>query len=437
MKKLIIFICSILISTSAIAQLRNSEIKAIGIHKAVENSGSTTLAEVYIFKSLNGAQITYTTKAGNTVNAYTYETSISGERGDITLPTPVPAGAGREMYVINNLEDNKGLAFEDNNVTKAVWIIDHNAHRPQLHSITPVESADKCEALKLNIDKEDFLFFRETTGQQKEIKRTYSIEYDIQTWNGEEFIKDKKKLTDLIIGTEVILVEDDLPNTQTEFTIKGDQYGIYFGSPEEKVSSIFEPATAVAKMTYKQHYRENDNETGSNNSGLGGSAPVNIDFYGHANKPTADHYTWFIYNKKDMKNPEARYNDKDMNYTFERHGEYIVKLEVANINSGCVDSVSVNFKITESKLLIPNFFSPRGTPGQNDIFKVSYQSIVKFKCTIFNRWGNKIYEWTDPSQGWDGRYKGSLVNPGVYYYVIDATGSDGERYHKGGDINIL
>ncbi len=46
-------------------------------------------------------------------------------------------------------------------------------------------------------------------------------------------------------------------------------------------------------------------------------------------------------------------------------------------------------------------------------------------------------ELRDPSQGWDGKYKGTLVKPGVYYYVIKATGADGKQYNLSGDINIV
>ena len=41
------------------------------------------------------------------------------------------------------------------------------------------------------------------------------------------------------------------------------------------------------------------------------------------------------------------------------------------------------------------------------------------------------------SKGWDGKYKGKYVKPGVYYYVIEAKGADGKEYKKKGDINIL
>ena len=46
-------------------------------------------------------------------------------------------------------------------------------------------------------------------------------------------------------------------------------------------------------------------------------------------------------------------------------------------------------------------------------------------------------ELSDPSQGWDGKYKGKVVKPGVYYYVIDAEGSEGKKYKLKGDINVV
>ncbi len=73
----------------------------------------------------------------------------------------------------------------------------------------------------------------------------------------------------------------------------------------------------------------------------------------------------------------------------------------------------------------------------NDIWKVGYRSLLDFKCWIFDRYGNEIYYFTDPNSGWDGTYRGKKVDPGVYYYVIEATGADDKKYKKGGDINII
>ena len=63
--------------------------------------------------------------------------------------------------------------------------------------------------------------------------------------------------------------------------------------------------------------------------------------------------------------------------------------------------------------------------------------LTRFKCWIFNRWGVEMYHWTDPSKGWDGKKGGKYVAPGVYFYVIEATGSDGKPIKRKGSINIL
>lgn len=91
-----------------------------------------------------------------------------------------------------------------------------------------------------------------------------------------------------------------------------------------------------------------------------------------------------------------------------------------------------------SKLNMPNAFSPNGD-GINDIYKPKkdYQSIVEFRAIIFNRWGQKLYEWTDPSTGWDGTFNGSPVKDGVYYCLVKARGSDGIKYSFKKDVNLL
>jgi hypothetical protein len=69
--------------------------------------------------------------------------------------------------------------------------------------------------------------------------------------------------------------------------------------------------------------------------------------------------------------------------------------------------------------------------------KDSYQSITDFRAVILNRWGNKLYEWTDIDGGWDGTYKGTVVKDGVYFVVIKARGADGVVYNIRKDVNVL
>ncbi|MDE5674881.1 MAG: gliding motility-associated C-terminal domain-containing protein, partial [Muribaculaceae bacterium] len=114
-----------------------------------------------------------------------------------------------------------------------------------------------------------------------------------------------------------------------------------------------------------------------------------------------------------------------------------VRCIVSNEDGSCEHYGDIyKIDIGNSELNIPNVFSPDGD-GINDEWKVSYRSLFDFKCWIFDRQGHQVFYTEDPSIGWDGRRGNNPVRSGVYYYIITATGSDGKRYKKCGDINVL
>lgn len=102
------------------------------------------------------------------------------------------------------------------------------------------------------------------------------------------------------------------------------------------------------------------------------------------------------------------------------------------------EGTPLSISIAESKLEMPNAFSPNGD-GINDVYKAKsgYKSIVEFHATIFNRWGQKLYSWDDPAGGWDGKFHGKDVAQGVYYVLVKAKGADGRNYHIKRDVNLL
>lgn len=428
------------LTTFAQLQRGDRTIVANGEYMEVKPAGGLGLDNIYVFKSRSGSSISYTTNKNKAVSFYTYTNSIADKEGltlDIDYQKMPPVG-DNVTYVFNKLQDSKGLILDDG-MKLHLWIIDYSLHRPQLNSITPVDSEDKCEALKLMIDKSDLLEYKGTGGQTREIEREYSISYNTLKWNKEEGIFEKETIvkTEKGIGTEYILY--DVPKTNTKFKLEGDQFGKKFNNLSEITTLNEYTASAVeAHIVAKQRNSYTDNGGAvTEESELGGSAPIDIEFFGHGNKPVATFFTWFIYKDNDKSNPVARYTDEDFEYTFDQSGDYQVMLEVANAESTCVDTTSVTFNISVSDLKVSNYFSPNSTPGVNDVWKVFYKSLTKYKCVIFNRWGNKVFESSNPEEGWDGKYKGRFVHPGVYYYSIEATGSDGIKYKKGGDINIL
>ena len=168
-----------------------------------------------------------------------------------------------------------------------------------------------------------------------------------------------------------------------------------------------------------------------------GQAPLSVSF--HANpkdmeglNPT---YEWHFRMEGESKDMMVRY-EENTDYTFTKAGKTYVTL-YANLGNQERDSSRICVTISESKLLMPNAFTPNGDT-HNDVYKAKeYQSIVEFHAYIFNRWGQKLYEWTNPAEGWDGNYNGSPVKEGVYFVVVKARGADGIVYNIRKDVNLL
>lgn len=103
---------------------------------------------------------------------------------------------------------------------------------------------------------------------------------------------------------------------------------------------------------------------------------------------------------------------------------------------GCKSENCVEIVVKdESTLYVPNVFTPNGD-GVNDIFYIPGYNLVSFDMKIYNRWGQLLFETTDPQQGWDGSYKGVIV-PGVYVFILKAKGTDNSDYKKTGHITLL
>ncbi|MBK9480262.1 MAG: gliding motility-associated C-terminal domain-containing protein [Bacteroidetes bacterium] len=117
-------------------------------------------------------------------------------------------------------------------------------------------------------------------------------------------------------------------------------------------------------------------------------------------------------------------------HTFYTAGEYTVSLIGTNSN-GCTDTAVIVIRALTSELKVPNVFTPN-SDGVNDEFILDAPGIETFSGIIFNRWGKKVFEWTDPTQGWTGKD----AKDGVYYYVIKAKGVDGQEFSNEGHVTL-
>lgn len=109
--------------------------------------------------------------------------------------------------------------------------------------------------------------------------------------------------------------------------------------------------------------------------------------------------------------------------------------------NGCLnaDTVTVfvmDYECGDPFIYVPNAFTPNND-GNNDILYVYGDIIDHFYFAIFDRWGELIFETTDITKGWNGIYKGKLLDPAVFVYHLEATCINQHTYEKNGNITLI
>lgn len=107
-------------------------------------------------------------------------------------------------------------------------------------------------------------------------------------------------------------------------------------------------------------------------------------------------------------------------------------------NGGCIPAVSapVTGQTVTDQIYIPNSFTPNND-GLNDVLKVYSNVIRSMRFTVYNQWGEKIFESTNQALAWDGTHKGQPQPSGVYIYVCDILLRNGERVQRKGSVNLV
>lgn len=92
--------------------------------------------------------------------------------------------------------------------------------------------------------------------------------------------------------------------------------------------------------------------------------------------------------------------------------------------------------VQNSMIFIPNAFSPK---GYNSVFRPVSVFVDRstYVFVIWNRWGEELFRTTDPSEGWDGRYKDEYVPVGTYIYYVKFITSEGEVFEKRSAVTVI
>ena len=85
---------------------------------------------------------------------------------------------------------------------------------------------------------------------------------------------------------------------------------------------------------------------------------------------------------------------------------------------------------------LPTGFTPNND-GINDVLFIRSNFITDVYLTIYDRWGEKLFETNDVNKGWDGTFKGKALDQGVYGYYMTFTCNNGEQFFKKGNITLI
>jgi gliding motility-associated-like protein len=121
-------------------------------------------------------------------------------------------------------------------------------------------------------------------------------------------------------------------------------------------------------------------------------------------------------------------------FTVKQPGTYWV-----SVTNGCGttrDSITV-YDRCQFDFYMPNAFTPNGD-NNNDHFKIpslNKNRLIKF--TIYNRYGQVVFETTDIKKGWDGTYKNKRQSTGTYVYYIIMETLDQKRVIQKGPFTLI
>lgn len=99
------------------------------------------------------------------------------------------------------------------------------------------------------------------------------------------------------------------------------------------------------------------------------------------------------------------------------------------------DTILVQVNFIEG-LGVPTAFSPNGD-GTNDEFFVKGFGIQTMVFSVYNRYGEKVFETTDQSIGWDGTFRNKEQPPGAYVWVLDYVLLEGSKGVKKGGVTLV
>lgn len=128
--------------------------------------------------------------------------------------------------------------------------------------------------------------------------------------------------------------------------------------------------------------------------------------------------------------------DCSTHHVYKQVGTYTVTQVVIN-EYGCLDTNRITIEVTpDIRFWIPNAFTPNSS-GLNDVFMPITEGIAQYHFMIFDRWGQLVFDTTEQTKGWDGKFKRENCPEDVYIYKIELMDIKGNDKSYIGHVTLV
>ncbi|MDE5735425.1 MAG: gliding motility-associated C-terminal domain-containing protein [Duncaniella sp.] len=438
MNRMTIAIASLTLAVSAATAKGLPEVETTGGSEQVilvEAPAGSGLDAIFVAPRVDGSVHFSVPSGGKAVQWYRFSALGAGYAEEVTAGI----SDNGQLSTLTPAEGDMGYYSDVAGDRSYFWLIDYSKHPYDIASLSEAPAGEQeCGRIALLAPgTAGELTAYTINGRRLTVSREIDLTYNTLVWDEESQIYANTAKTETLTHISSA-IHTEAPLCATVFTLSGDRFLKEWGRGQTIESPTVSPRSVDCRTSAEQAERDADNEVKPPAQGqFGGSAPCEMTFTA-AVTDAAIFHEWQVSRQSDFEDIVLHDPDLEFNYTFTEQGTTYVRFYCANADASC-DAYGDTYEISlgESSLKCPNAFSPFNEDGNNDIWKVSYSSIISFECSIFNRRGKLMKSFSDPSDGWDGKHGGKFVPSGVYYYVIKAVGADGRKYNLSGDINIV
>lgn len=169
---------------------------------------------------------------------------------------------------------------------------------------------------------------------------------------------------------------------------------------------------------------------------------ADVDFEFISEKPTIN-TIWKFRKHNSTSFVDSFFNLSKSTYKALDTGYYDVNFRTYSLQNCILDTTIIKaFYIKpELTIYIPNVFSPNNLYNDktkvNEEFKPIVEDAIDYKFSVFNQWGQLMFETTDTKKGWDGNFKGVPSQEGLYLYVVVLKNQELENITLSGTVKLI